>query len=63
MTGIVHLNARDSASTAATTVIGASANGRILWKMPDGRTYADWEGNQDNASVVAGETGEVGEPQ
>lgn len=32
-----------SASAAAATVIGASANGRILWKLPDGRTYADWE--------------------
>lgn len=52
-----------SASAAAATVIGASANGRILWKLPDGRTYADWEANQDNATVVAGETGEVGKPQ
>ena len=32
-----------SASAAAATVIGASANGRILWKLPDGQTYADWE--------------------
>jgi hypothetical protein len=38
-----------SPSAAAATVIGASANGRILWKLPDGRTYADWESNQDNA--------------
>ncbi|MCR8724113.1 GIY-YIG nuclease family protein [Frigidibacter sp. ROC022] len=36
-----------SASAAAAAVIGASANGRILWKLPDGRTYADWEANQD----------------
>ncbi|WP_245737617.1 DUF4357 domain-containing protein [Jannaschia helgolandensis] len=36
-----------SASAAAATVIGASANGRILWKLPDGRTYADWETSQD----------------
>ena len=36
-----------SASAAAATVIGASANGRILWKHPDGRTYADWETSQD----------------
>ena len=50
-----------SASAAAAAVIGASANGRILWKLPDGRTYADWEANQDNAPVVAGETGDVGE--
>lgn len=39
-----------SASAAAATVIGASANGRILWKLSDGRTYADWEANQDNGS-------------
>ncbi len=32
-----------SASAAAATVIGASANGRILWKLNDGRCYADWE--------------------
>jgi len=49
-----------SASAAAATVIGASANGRILWKLPDGRTYADWEANQDNAPVVDGEIGNVG---
>jgi hypothetical protein len=36
-----------SASAAAAAVIGASANGRILWKLPDGRNYADWEANQD----------------
>ena len=35
-----------SASAAAATVIGASANGRILWKLPDGRTYGDWESGQ-----------------
>jgi hypothetical protein len=39
-----------SASAAAATVIGASANGRILWKLPDGRTYADWESTQDLAN-------------
>lgn len=38
-----------SASAAAATVIGASANGRILWKLPDGRTYGDWEAGQDDA--------------
>nr|WP_318272807.1 DUF4357 domain-containing protein [Paracoccus saliphilus] len=32
-----------SASATAATVIGASANGRILWKIADGRYYADWE--------------------
>jgi hypothetical protein len=40
-----------SASAAAATVIGASANGRILWKLPDGRTYGDWEGNDDGGNV------------
>lgn len=35
-----------SASAAAAAVIGASANGRILWKLPDGRNYADWEASQ-----------------
>ncbi len=39
-----------SASAAAATVIGASANGRILWKLPDGRTYADWEADQGTAN-------------
>lgn len=38
-----------SPSAAAAAVIGASANGRILWKLPDGRTYADWEANQEHA--------------
>ena len=36
-----------SASAAAATVIGASANGRILWNLPDGRTYGDWEASQN----------------
>jgi hypothetical protein len=43
-----------SASAAAATVTGASANGRILWKLPDGRTYADWEANQENGSGAGG---------
>ena len=30
-------------SSAAALVTGASANGRISWRLPDGRTYADWE--------------------
>lgn len=41
-----------SASAAAATVIGASANGRILWKLPDGRTYGDWEAGQDDAKGI-----------
>lgn len=31
---------------AAATVIGASANGGILWKLPEGRSYADWEADR-----------------
>ena len=38
-----------SASAAAAAVIGASANGKILWKLLDGRTYADWESGQGNS--------------
>lgn len=44
-----------SASAAAATVIGASVNGRILWKLPDGRSYDDWEANQASV-LVAGTT-------
>ena len=44
-----------SASAAAAAVIGASANGRILWKLPDGRNYADWEANQDAAGDASGQ--------
>lgn len=40
-----------SVSAAAATVIGAAANGRILWKLPDGRTYGDWEANEDGRAV------------
>ena len=32
-----------SVSAAAAAVIGASATGRILWKLPNGSNYADWE--------------------
>lgn len=32
-----------SPSAAAAVVLGRSSNGRIEWKMADGRTYADWE--------------------
>ncbi|PKP79140.1 MAG: DUF4357 domain-containing protein [Alphaproteobacteria bacterium HGW-Alphaproteobacteria-3] len=42
-----------SASAAAATVTGASANGRILWKLEDGRTYADWESSQENNASEA----------
>lgn len=36
-----------SASSAAAVVIGASANGRALWKhVDDGKTFDDWETSQ-----------------
>ncbi|TKZ15925.1 GIY-YIG nuclease family protein [Shimia litoralis] len=39
-----------SASAAAAVIQGAAANGRILWKLPDGRTYADWEADPEDIS-------------
>jgi hypothetical protein len=39
-----------SPSAAAAVVTGASANGRIVWKLPDGRTYADWEDAQNRGT-------------
>jgi hypothetical protein len=42
-----------SPSAAAAVVIGASANGRIVWKLPDGRTYADWEDARNQGTVGA----------
>ena len=36
-----------SPSAAASAVIGASANGRFLWKLPDGATYGEWEAGQE----------------
>lgn len=35
-----------SPSAAAAVVAGRSANGRISWRLKDGRTYADWEAEQ-----------------
>lgn len=35
-----------SPSTAASILLGRSANGRTEWKLEDGRTYADWEDAQ-----------------
>lgn len=35
-----------SPSTAAAILLGRSANGRIEWKLPNGKTYADWEAEQ-----------------
>jgi hypothetical protein len=41
-----------SVSSSAAVVTGASANGRISWRLPDGRTYADWEVSQtDDAEL------------
>lgn len=42
-----------SPSSAASAVIGASANGRILWKLPDGHTYAEWEAGQESPQPIA----------
>ena len=42
-----------SPSSAASAVIGASANGRILWKLPDGHTYAEWEAGQETPQQIA----------
>ena len=36
-----------SVSAAACAVIGSSANGRLLWKLPDGRSYGEWEAARD----------------
>ena len=41
-----------SASAAACAVIGNSANGRLLWKLPDGRSYGEWEAAQDEPGAV-----------
>jgi len=49
-----------SASAAAATVIGASANGRISWKLPDGRAYADWEAGQGNTPEDESQQGDEG---
>ena len=36
-----------SASAAAAAIMGSSANGRLRWKLPDGRSYGEWEAAQD----------------
>lgn len=41
-----------SASAAAAFVIGAIANGRVLWKQLDRRNNADWEANQDSTDWI-----------
>ena len=41
-----------SSPTAAASVMrGASSNGRSSWKLPDGRTYGEWESSQDIADT------------
>jgi len=42
-----------SPSAAAAVVTGASANGRVVWKLPDGRTYADWEDGQNRGTDIS----------
>ena len=49
-----------SASAAAATVNGASVNGRSLWKLPDGRSYAEWESNQEMTNGPSGQVPETG---
>ena len=43
-----------SPSFAAAAVVGASANGRILWKISDGRCYAAWEAGQEMSRAHMG---------
>ena len=35
-----------SVSTAAAVAYGGSVNGRRAWRLPDGRTYANWEAGE-----------------
>ena len=39
-----------SPTALAAAVVGASANGRVTWRLEDGRTYADWEAEQNAPS-------------
>lgn len=48
-----------SVSAAAAAVIGASANGRTLWHLPDGRTYAEWEGEENADTSAPGQMQEI----
>ena len=38
----------NSPSAAAVMIAGRAANGRTKWKLPDGRTYAQWEQDKLN---------------
>jgi hypothetical protein len=46
-----------SVSAAAATVTRAAANGRIFSRLPDGRTYAEWDEaeNSNLSSIPAAE--------
>ena len=49
-----------SASAAAAVVSGASVNGRIQWKLPNGNTYAYWESSQEMANRESDQVPETG---
>ena len=44
-----------SPSIAAAIVCGTNINGRIAWKLPSNKTYADWETEQVVAATPTGE--------
>lgn len=44
-----------SVSAAAAVVTGAAANGRISWRLPDGKTYAEWEEAENSVSPLSPE--------
>ena len=37
-----------SVSSAAVVIYGGNINGRTAWKLLDGRTYSDWEGDRNS---------------
>ena len=43
----------DSPSAAAAIISGTSVNGRIMWKLPNGMTYADWENAENDVGTTA----------
>lgn len=44
-----------SVSAAAAVVTGAAANGRISWRLPDGKTYAEWEEAENSVPPLSPE--------
>jgi hypothetical protein len=47
-----------SPSAAAAVVAGRNSNGRLRWKLSDGRTYADWQdAGLDCRQTIATEDG------